>query len=62
MANGCVRRSCPVFFLYSFEAASNMDRKVEGGIWLAGDMALVGGRKRKRLRLYGAGLGKAPLR
>ena len=44
-ANGWPRRSWPVFFLYSFEAASNIDIRVEEGttVWLVVDMALHSG-------------------
>ena len=31
VANGCVRRSCPVRVLYSFDAASNMVVKIAEG-------------------------------
>ena len=40
VANGCVRRSCPVRVLYSFDAASNIAVKMAEGslVWLLADM------------------------
>ena len=44
VANGWDWRSCPVVFLYSFEAASNMEWKVEKetGVVLGLDIILMG--------------------
>ena len=44
LANGCVRRSCLVSFLYSFEAASNMEMKFDKARfvrWSSEDMGIV---------------------
>jgi len=44
VANGWDWRSCPVVFLYSFEAASNMEQKVEKemAVLLGLDIVLMG--------------------
>ena len=37
VANGCVRRSCPVRVLYLFDAASNMAVRLSDCLWTCGD-------------------------